>query len=789
MRGGLRWAGRWENIATAALLACVGIQLLSRFSKIAEMAPDAFCRQESDFHIEGGEALLHGVPWPGVARAMPAYSVTNAFLYNHLPRAASSWVHVAALLACVTLVFALGAFLYSGICGAGAAFLYALMPHGSEVEERWLYTMAVLIAAYFLARRARAPSLRASAWLAAAIGGSLLILSPLFLFPALLVSYEWARDWRRGPSRRWEAAALCALPLIFLAPWIIMNWRLSGRLVILEDGRAENNIITGALGLVRTLGMADSRAIADIPPGHSALLWAAGEVLLHPMRYLAAVWGRVVYAAGLHPLLVLAAAASAWLSRKREDCRQLQLLAGYFIAIHCLMSVQENYFAPAWPILAVLTAGLFAGWTKPASKRLQGASEAAVYMVFGLLLLVQGGTLALVWSYPGRAAAPQAWERELSSHPKDPWLWSERGMRRLRAGQAAAASGDLARAFSLNPQRDQEIRYAWALLARGGLAARIWERPGSGRSGTTMDFRERILKAVYLGLNGRPREAGKVMEEVKKLADVSGANGTTLAPIILEIISSWPAATRPTVIALFENLAAFRSKIDQESLAEAWLDVVRLNLAAGDLQSAFTHAGYALVLGRSATTKPPPREPGPLDLLRKDEGSLLFDRAEASLDGGDRTSALTHLARALKKSLSDEQFRHGVLLYQRIGEYALALEVVERRLQIRPDDARWRNDRGTLHSLMGRRKEAIADWNSAIALNRDLLAPYFSLGSLYVSLNQRQEARDLFQRALLRRPGKEESEAAKLILAEWMKLLPARGSDRHRQTWQARPAP
>ena len=115
------------------------------------------------------------------------------------------------------LVFALGSFLYSAVCGAGAALLYATAAASVASEERWLYTLAVLLAAYFLVRRARSPSVAGSVRLGASVGASLLLLSPLCLFPAVLAAYEWARDLRTGAararfSRARDAAALCAAP-------------------------------------------------------------------------------------------------------------------------------------------------------------------------------------------------------------------------------------------------------------------------------------------------------------------------------------------------------------------------------------------------------------------------------------------------------------------------------------------------------------------------------------------------------------------------------------------------
>lgn len=1037
---GIKTPARWERIATAILLAGLAIQLFSRARMIDASARAESCREESDYHVERGEGLLHGVPVPGISRAMPSYSVPNAFLCNHLSNFSSAAVRSAVLLACAALVFALGALLYSSLCGAGAALLYSLSPPASESGERWLYTLAVLIVAYLLVRRSKAPSLGNSLWLGAGLGAGLLMLPPLFLFPLLLVLFEWAKDRRLGPARRRDAVALLLLPFLFLIPWIVMNWRLTGRLVVFEDGRADNNIITGALGFVRTLGIGDSRSIADIPLSQNAFLWAVSEILRHPLRFLSAVAQRAAYAASLHPVLVLAASASMWIARKRDDCRALALLAVYFFAIHCLMPVQENYFVPAWPILIVLAFGLLSSWTRPVPERLKKLSATAVCALLALLLAAQASVLGLVLAYPARAQAAGALDRELLKHPNDSWLWSERGMRLLRQGRALEASGDLSRAFALDPSRDRELNYAWALLASGGPAAPILESPASGRILMNIDLRERVLQAVALALRGKRSEAVAVVQDAR---DSLPAVSSPLRQIVMETISSWPAAKRPAVIGFFSGIPGFEFARENE-LAQTWLDTAategrsdilaftgsmkldpvrirklalayrdsgdharalsllnktemagpkdadmlldiaaraagsgqraaalesltraeRLSLDAsrtrslalayrdiGDDSRALAvmkrpemagPAGFDLLLDMSAaaakggkrreaqemlafaeSSKPDPermrrlalayqdagrydralavmkrtdmagakdvymlldlaakaartgelavareclifveslkldaeklrtlalayrdigdyaralavlkhaRLSGPkdagmlLDLavraardsqrpaalaslafaeslsldgeslrglalgyralgesrslarvrrLMGDENGLELDQAEAALAAGDRKSAASHLARVHDESLVEPEARRLVLLYQALGEYSAALEVVKRRVLAHPGDARWRNDSGVLHSLLGKRDEALSDWSSAIALDPDDLTPYLSLGSLYSSLNRREEALDVYQRAAARRQTKGDAVVLRRILDERRKLLAA----------------
>ncbi|MBI2788547.1 MAG: tetratricopeptide repeat protein, partial [Elusimicrobia bacterium] len=155
-----------------------------------------------------------------------------------------------------------------------------------------------------------------------------------------------------------------------------------------------------------------------------------------------------------------------------------------------------------------------------------------------------------------------------------------------------------------------------------------------------------------------------------------------------------------------------------------------------------------------------------------DDAGLLLDRAEAAAAAGDRRGAAALLSRAASLGLDDDEARRVVLLRQSQGDYAGAAEVARARIVLRPVDARWRNDLGVLHSLMGRDDEAAADWAAAIALDPDGLAPYLSLGTLYSSAGRRRDALELYEKSLSRRHVPSEAGVLRRILEERRKLLP-----------------
>lgn len=131
-----------------------------------------------------------------------------------------------------------------------------------------------------------------------------------------------------------------------------------------------------------------------------------------------------------------------------------------------------------------------------------------------------------------------------------------------------------------------------------------------------------------------------------------------------------------------------------------------------------------------------------------------------------RQAGLRYVERARRFELNAEQRGWAAIVCQDLEDYRQAYEILDQLVDEQPSEARWRNDRGVLLSLMGKPEEAAADLEAAIALAPDLLETYLSLGSLYVSMNRRKEALDVFRKALSRPRAKEDEEIARRILAE-----------------------
>lgn len=461
---------RVMRVLAAACAAAAILLLRAPFKELTAIPRQEFCAPERDFFVEGGEALLHGVRLENVSWQMPGASVSNA-LVCHGAGPAAARRRALALPACALLVFGLGWLLHSAACGGLALLGFALVLDPTWFRgERWLSVGLVMLAAYLTAWRAQRPTLARTLALAAGLAVNLTVISTLFLFGPLLAAWEWFTR-RKETSRRTlaaQAAILCLAPALFLSPWLWMNRQVHGEAILFEKGRADSNVIAGALGLV-VFPRGDAHTLVELPPGRSAAAWAVAEVLRHPLRFIDAYARRAFFVLRLYPILILAGLPALWPWRERQDRRQVALLAAYFAAILCLMPVLARYLHPLWPVLVVLAAGLLSDGARLPEARLgrgpAGGLAAALLLV---CLSLAGFSLALAAAYPARLARPDPLGRELARHPDDPWLWAQRGNQRIASGQTAAAAADFEQAYRLDPQRDYEVRQAWAAFLSGG---------------------------------------------------------------------------------------------------------------------------------------------------------------------------------------------------------------------------------------------------------------------------------------------------------------------------------
>lgn len=437
-----------------------------------------FC--SSNALADQGHSLMHGVPSRDnrITWSMPGFVVSNALVCSGSGLGLALVLLGAAQFGCALLIFGMGRLLVSTRCGILAALLFLVSVPAFTFVDRWLYILTVLLVAFVTIWRHLQPSWNRSLLLGISVGISLYILSPLLLFPFLLVSFEAIRSLWRGSFRLrpWlvDVAALCLVPVIMLTPWIWMNWQLNQKFVLLEDGRAGLHLVTAALGLVHTVPRGDAHSLAGLSKDQSVLWWAMGEVLSHPGRYVLAVLQRVTFVVSLNPWLVLFGTAGLGLGlyRKWKGTAALALLVGYWAVLHSLMSTEQRYFLPFWPLLFVPAISLMEWKTTveaptPSRRQIYGILGVTGIPLVVLVLFVYG----LLLTYPSRAADPLALDRELARSSDNAWLLKERGVARLRHGLIADAATDLSRAVRLRgdtrQDADLKLKLAWTQVIQG----------------------------------------------------------------------------------------------------------------------------------------------------------------------------------------------------------------------------------------------------------------------------------------------------------------------------------
>jgi len=737
-------AARWAR-ALAGICAVAGLLRLA--AAVGPVGAAAFqrepCRPATDLGVESGEALIHGVDLPQVSWDMPGWSVANALLCRQVPRPWAVGIRGLILIPCGLLVFGLGWLLHSALCGGLALLGFSFAAPAWFSEYRWSSVFLVTLAAYVLAWRARAPTLRRTWLAAAALAANLAVISTLCLFGPALAAWEWLTRRRAEPRRRPAAGAavLVLAPLIFLGPWLYMNWRVHHRLILFEHGRAESNIVNGALGLV-TCPSFDR----FVPAGHSALGWAAAEVLRHPGRYLGACLRRLWFVAGLQPGLVGLGLLAPVLLWRKPDHREVGLFALYFIGIHCLMTVAAAYFLPIWPVLLALGASLAAHALRlPEDSPGEGWAAGLAGLLLAAVLGVEGYALALAAAYPARSVRPEALAAALARHPEDPWLWSERGSRQLAAGQALAAASDYERALSLDPQRDYEVRRAWA-LAVGGR----WDRPLRVRTQQPdlSELRAAILETFRSLLRGSPVQVRQSWSQALGLLAALQSRDPgrlpdalvreSLAQTLRELLEPWPARPRARLIAGLAGLLDRGSPaLDQGQMARLWLDAARaagrhgqrrealdaLDRAlpsSGDAASLLEAAEVCGAVGekerewrlRAQIAAAEPQDPR---LQARQWLSLAREAARR----GEKARAAAAVRRALELGLAPEDLEDGVRICLGLGEDEAARQALAALTAARPQDgAAWEQLAGVARRL-GRREEALRALERAVRLQRD----------------------------------------------------------------------
>lgn len=715
-----------------------------------------------------GEYLIYGIRgYP--SSLMPLRSVFGAFWEFHLSAGAKTFLPLLMGVISLSLVFSLGWMLCSRLCGIIAmAVSVPLVLEGAEP----VYNLVILIVANFAVLYAQDRSLWTSIFLGLSVGLSLLCRSPLFLFPFVLIVAGWLGAERKN---RWNVFFKRSLPMLFfsfllLGPWVRMNWLLQGRFIPFEQTAAHSNLITGALGITKTVE-GDAKKLAGIGHDENVYVWAFGETMRHPLRYAASVLRRLKLIAVLHPILIVMMLAGAWIFHRRQDYRNVSLLAGYFIGVHCLLAIEERYFIPVWPIAATLGACVITNWIECVEKRPKIVPAAIAIVNFaavGILCLV---VLWKVMIYPKRCNVPPeiALKTALKKNPGNGWLWHELGLRLLKRKETEKSAGYLSRAWLLEPgNKAWELDYAWALMVRGRTDF-IDSVALAGHSFRTISIaRGYLLKAVGKLLEGEKSQAHNLLETARlkhrrqecmfrsvgseyeaQMQDKMRSVDDRLECIIRDILRLWPAKERLHILRSMPNAKTQYA----ETALQFELEVVSAHIEVGEKKKAVRM----------------------LDLMNKVNLPRRFEKRIITLyiSAREFEKAYQELGKFLKKYPKDKfvikGLRHIGHKYQKAGRYQSALKLFDGLVHANPSDEHLLNDRGVIYALMGKDEQAINDLRRGIEINSRFLPAYLTLGGIYASKGKIQQAYEIYDKALHQK-GVSKGELLRLIKQEHDKL-------------------
>lgn len=412
--------------------------------------------QNFSLYADRGELLIHAVLDKAVSYSMPLLSLLVAAAEYHSSITPETLARAARMLILLP-AYAIGA---RGGRARGALFALAAMTAAlgvvSHEAEQIIYTFAILV---FLSADSHRIVTGGAAWSAlsgVAAAGTLLIRSPLFGFPPLSAAFGWFTSAEK-PGRKLLAAGLfLACAYLPLAPWARLNHAVFGRPILLEQERATCNLITGAAGVTFTIE-GDARAFAGISRTDDPYRWAFRRIMDYPGAYALSVVRRLWQVFLFFPALILLAAAGFWLNRRDPAARLTALLAGYYILLHCLLSIEERYFYPVRFLLALLAAGgLWAVLERYGRfARREKTRDLLTPALVGLIAAGSAVALGFVWRYPG-AARPGiiGLSSALERAPDNPWLHEKMARTLFSYDMTARGRAELSAACGLGGRPD-----------------------------------------------------------------------------------------------------------------------------------------------------------------------------------------------------------------------------------------------------------------------------------------------------------------------------------------------
>lgn len=488
----------------------------------------AYTAYDFSYYADRGEILFHAVRDHTVSYSMPFLSMAASFVNYHLftgqshsPDNMAQLARVASLLLYV-LCYNLGAISGGRVKGLLYALVAVLLNFKYEDHdgEQAIYSLLLVLYVNLEVLRAKNQGVLDSLLAGLSLGFTLLVRSPLFLFPLLKAVWDFFESKTDIRKYFFTTALFLSAVFILLLPWSRLNYFHFDRIIPFEVERSAANMITGAKGSVFTME-GDHRSLAGLSQTDNVTKWAVKTVLADPLNYVSGIAKRLWHVFLMFPILIPLAIAGALLARRRmnlpADIRQMPrqtgaiwsrhikgrtvghetsfiaMLAVYFVLVHCLLSIEARFMYPLRYFLGfMLSAGLWRLLERDHGGR--PAKGLTAYILFAVITPFVCVVEYHVIRYPHRAELSlAALNEELRFYPDDPWLLKKKGRVLLLMNETKDGLAILDSARLNSKGNEQELSYILKTLESPAP-----KEPPDCRSVYTL-FIVKLLRELELG--------------------------------------------------------------------------------------------------------------------------------------------------------------------------------------------------------------------------------------------------------------------------------------------------
>jgi|GEM_PF-5710887 len=409
-----------------------------------------------------GACLLYGVKG-AAAYNMPGIHILTATLDLFHSSLFFNFIDIAVNCGVLAVSYSIARELASYKAGLLAALFSALCltsdGHFVDIEQR-LVALELLCAAFYFLRDERVPSRACKYAGAAMLGCTFMLRSTMALFPPLWGLWAVFRGGRTGWKGRCREVLLAVvLPYLFLVPWMFAAHFGMQRTVVFEDGRANSNIVTGALGLIGTIE-GSPRELALLNgwrESDSLYLWAGKQIVSHPWLYISAVAERARQVVLFFPAAALLGVFGCAVLFFRRRVSLPLLLCLYFVSIHCFMTVEPRYFVPLWLLCAAFSGAAFGCFGSNAAGIGTDSGRMTGAVWFSVMALEVWGAILLLL-YPFRVRSRDVTCAEAAAVHDNYSLWECALRENLSKGDVLEAENAARRLVTSLPDRLAERR-------------------------------------------------------------------------------------------------------------------------------------------------------------------------------------------------------------------------------------------------------------------------------------------------------------------------------------------